>query len=514
MKPIPFRIALRLRSVRTRLMLWNVLTLACILGLSGGIIQYTTRTYLLASVDNELALRARPMQGMHPPPPFFGAPSSGGRSRGFGGFFGSRRRPERPPARPRTAAEIAREEQERKNVYWPIVLSLEGKNIFPGREEPWDSAAFRRAVKGVRLSTTATVDAEPLRVLSIPLRHEGQIFGVLQVPYPLTDIFRALAEMNRTLLTLIPVALLLAGLGGAALTDRALRPVRHLARKTEQIGAHDLSQRLPVTGEDEFSNLATTFNALLARLETAFVQRERLVQQLERLIEQERRFTADASHELKTPLTIIKANTSLLLGTQPSEAEYREAVVDVDQAADTMSRLVHDLLLLARYDAGQLGRNTRPLALPEVLEAAKRRVRRPDSAPICLALGEPPLLISGNEEEVIRLFTNLLENAARYTPPEGEIRVTAETQGEYIRIYVADTGVGIAPEHLAHLGERFYRVDAARSRPGGGTGLGLSICKGIVAAHGGDLSLESVPGKGTTVTVTLPRLNPFPVPDE
>ena len=289
-----------------------------------------------------------------------------------------------------------------------------------------------------------------------------------------------------------------AGLGGAYLTNRVLRRVHVTTQTARQITVGDFSTRLPVSGNDEFSELAETFNGLLNRLQTAF-------QQQERLLEQQRRFTADASHELKTPLTVIKGTTSLILSSRPTTAAYRTALQDIDRAADTMSHLVQDLLLLARSDGGQLGKEQIKLLVRDVLDSAIAGLAQ-KNAPITLRVNDETLSVMGNERELVRLFANVLENAAQHTPREGIILISAEAEGEYVLINVSDTGPGIAPEHLPHLGERFYRVDAARSRPDGGTGLGLSIGKSIVEAHHGTLHLESTLGVGTTVRIRLPRV--------
>jgi signal transduction histidine kinase len=319
----------------------------------------------------------------------------------------------------------------------------------------------------------------------------------VQALYPMTEINRAIFGLNRALLILVPVALLCAGAGGAALTDQVLRRVRQLAQSAANIGANNFSERLPVLGRDEFSSLAETFNGMLGRLETAFRQQKRLV-------EQQRRFTADASHELKTPLTIIKGNTSLALAGETDEAGYRQSLQEIDVAANTMSQLVQDLLLLARSDGGQLGRGRVDLPLREVLEQAiSQTARDVNAAGVRLVAGDN-LRVTGNEKELTRLFRNLLENAIRHTPQSGAITVEALQDGPRIVVTVADTGTGIASEHLSHLGERFYRIDDARSRPTGGTGLGLSICRGIVEAHGGSIAFQSKVGAGTTVRVTLP----------
>jgi signal transduction histidine kinase len=371
--------------------------------------------------------------------------------------------------------------------------------------EPWDRPAFAAAARGQGTYSTITVDGQPVRLLSRPFPEGSQPFGVIQAAYPLTELRRAIAGLDRALLTLIPVSLLCAGLGGFLLTDRVLRPVRRLTQAAARIGAEDLSERLPVAGqEDEFGELAATFNGMLGRLEETFRDQERLVEQLRRLVEQQRRFTADASHELRTPLTVIKANTSLCKSGSPALNDYQQSVEDIDRAADSMSRLVHDLLLLARSDGGQLGQNRIALPIKEVLERATTGLPHQQCAPIRIEAPDASLCVHGNEDEMIRLFANLLKNAVRYTPPEGCITVTAVRDGSDARVSVTDTGIGIPPEHLPHLGERFYRVDPARSRLDGGTGLGLSICKSIVEAHGGTIAFESEAGVGTTVTVTLP----------
>jgi signal transduction histidine kinase len=252
-----------------------------------------------------------------------------------------------------------------------------------------------------------------------------------------------------------------------------------------------------VSGNDEFSELADTFNGLLGRLESAFSEQQRL-------LEQQRRFTGDASHELKTPLTIIKGNTSMALDSESSVDGYRQTLREIDRAADTMSSLVQDLLLLARSDGGQLGTDRIELLLREVLERAISAIAYHRGAPVTLQIEDNALIVPGNEGELVRLFTNLLDNATRYTPVDGRITVRVGKQGNRVTVIIADTGTGIAAEHLAHLGERFYRVDSSRSRPAGGTGLGLSICKSIVDAHQGTMTFQSKVGVGTAVTITLP----------
>ncbi len=479
----------RRQSVRTQLVWWNIVALALLLGALGVVVRTLVRSTIMASVDRELEARTRPMM-----------------DRGRGG------QPPGPPPRPSGERSDQRPPQEGRgggphenraprfdnNPYRPRRFDLTGRSLNPDQsEEPlWDPPAFLAAAGGKMNYSTVVLNGDPVRILSRPFPRQGPAEGVIQVPYPLADVGRALRGLDRALLLLLPVALLCAGLVGALLTDRVLLRVRRLTQAAGKIGARDLSERLPVTGSDEFSELADTFNGLLGRLETAFGRQQRL-------IEQQRRFTADASHELKTPLTIIQGNTSLALSGHPDLSEYHSAMGEIGMAAETMSRLVRDLILLAQSDAGRLGQGRIELLLREVLERAVARVPRPEAA-VCLSLQDEALSVPGNEEELVRLFTNLLTNAARHTPAGGRISLSARRDGEQIVVAVADTGDGIAPEHLPHLGERFYRVDSARARLDGGTGLGLSIARSIAEAHGGTIAFASALGAGTTVTVTLP----------
>src|SRR5262249_37324681 len=246
----------------------------------------------------------------------------------------------------------------------PRLLDLSGRAMAPFSDDgPWDPETFALAAGGGEGYSVVVIDNEPVRIFSVPLRRAGQVQGVVQVAYPLSEQERLDNGMVRTVAMLIPLGLLVAALGGLFLTDRALRPVREVTQAAAQIGAEDLSRRLEVKGQDEFSELAATFNGMTARLETAFGR-------LREAYEQQRRFTSDASHELRTPLTAIKANTSLALCGERTPAEYREALQAADEAADLMGRIVQDLLLLARSDAGELVMRREPTELEPVLRRA------------------------------------------------------------------------------------------------------------------------------------------------
>ena len=466
-------------TVRLRMTLWNVAVLALILGAMGGVVRYKVQADLFATVDRTLAERAHEaghLYALGPPLALRNAHTTVRPklldpmvASAEGSFIGSTRPGALPPLLPRI---IPRDRAGRD--HW---------------DEPWDRHSFVRSLAGRTVYSTVRDHGTPTRVLSMPIERRGKVDEVLQLAFPLDGVLREIKALTSTLLALGPLALLAAGLGGAFLTGRALRPVREIAETAARLGASELSQRLPVTGRDEFSELAVSINAMLERLEEAF--------------ERQRRFTADASHELRTPLSIVKANTSLALEHPWPKERYHEFLAAIDAAANRQSRIVEELLFLARADAGKLARDVGPVCLTEALEEAAQTVARPDRACIRLEFIDPALMVSGNGSELTRLWTNLLENAVRHTPPEGVVTVSAMIDARSVTVTVTDTGEGIAPEHLPHLGERFYRVDAARSSGTGGTGLGLAICRSITEAHGGQMTIESKVSQGTAVHIRL-----------
>jgi signal transduction histidine kinase len=416
----------------------------------------------------------------------------------------------------------------RRDAFGPPFFGRDGKQIFTGATDRLaDRAALDRCFKTGRaeyatVTTTNALllppDLRPengtrvrptrIRVYTTPfVGDSGKIESVFQSSRSLESIYDEVSHLTNTLLALVPVALLISAAGAVFLTDRAIRPVRDVTQAAAEIGAReDLSARLPTTGGDEFARLSATFNAMLGRLEQAFARQEEAY-------ERQRRFVGDASHELRTPLTVIKANTSLALSDDSLPAEYREVLSEVDTAADRTIRIVQDLLLLARSDAGQLPIRPEPLDVGDVLTQAKREAAalRPDGAAIVVAVeadksSVAPLTVLADRHHLPRLLSNLLDNALRYTPSDGQITLSARpAAGNQAEIEVSDTGEGIAPEHLPRVTERFYRVDESRERGHGGTGLGLALCRAIAAAHGGSLSLASEVGRGTTVRVLIPR---------
>jgi signal transduction histidine kinase len=471
--------------------------LTVLLGVFGAALAYSVQTGVLRAIDEGLTARA--------------IRAAAGRS-GRGGPGNFRRGPHRtqlsPPADPSSPEEDALEAEAERTatIRRPRMLNREGESFTRrGGVGPWDETAFRMALLGRPIHSTVRVDGENLRVASVPWVRDGQIVGVVQVARELDAYEELRTRQLQMLLLLIPAGLLAAVGGGWFLTNRALRPVRDVTLAAEQISAADLSRRLQVAGDDELAELARTFNGMIARLEEAFRSREEAFERLAAAYEQQRRFVSDASHELRTPLTRIKGSTSLALSRERTPEEYRKSLRVADTAADAMHRLLQDLLLLARSDAQRLEPQRQVVDLAVVVRDAAAQLPEEAVARIQQELPGEPCPVLADPTHLARVFVNLLENAVRHTPPEGRILVVVRAEGERVVAEVADTGEGIAAEHLPHVFERFYRVDAARSRPQGGTGLGLAISKSLVEAHGGTISLASEVGRGATFTVALPR---------
>jgi len=328
---------------------------------------------------------------------------------------------------------------------------------------------------------------------------------LVQYPYPLGDIDKALRELSQTLLILLPIGLILTAIACLFLVKRIMRPIREITLTAESIGADDLTGRLTVSGADEFAHLAGTMNGMLSRIEIAFAAQGQAMEKLEAILKKQRRFTADASHELKTPLAVIKANTGLMLHGMQLEPDVKGSVTAIDSAATRMNRLVQGLMVLARAESGQSSQAPKLLNLVLVAQNAIDQVHRSATKSVIFSSDLDELWTSGCESDIERVVVNLVDNACRHTRDDGHIHVRAGRHGGNVVVTVADDGEGIATEHIEHIFDRFYRVDSARSTESGGSGLGLAICKGIVKAHGGNLSLSSELEKGTTVTFTLPE---------
>lgn len=336
-----------------------------------------------------------------------------------------------------------------------------------------------------------------VRVLSAPLGRPAR--AILQVGKVEADVLRLRAIMITTLALGLGVGLPLAALGGWWLAGRALAPVRAMVEAANRIEAENLAERLPEPRRnDELGQLARTFNQLLDRLQAAF--------------QRERRFTADISHDLRTPLALIKSNIEVALNRPRSAEELRMTLAEVNGQIDRLTGLLDAALMLARADSGQLRQHFVRLDLSELLTdlVETSATYAQEECGQTLTCDIPPRLwVRGDRDYLTRLFLNLLDNAMQYTPAGGRICVTAAAVNEQIVVTVEDSGRGIPPEDVPHVFDRFYRADKARTA--GKTdhvGLGLSIAQVIAHAHGGEITVASVLGQGSRFTVHLPGAKP------
>jgi len=334
------------------------------------------------------------------------------------------------------------------------------------------------------------------------MRRDGHIDGAVETARDLTDFDSLWQGQTLTLVVLIPLAVLVAGLGAMFLTNKALRPIADATETASRISEQEMSTRLAVQGADELAQLSGTFNGMLDRLQASFEKQKLAYAELEKAYENQRRFTADASHELRTPLTRLKLAT----GTALTEAGLPDMVLEslhiADQSADSMSKIVNQLLLLSKADAGQLGLVMALLDLRTIAaESADAMPKR--EPPLCVKLADTPVMVTCDEDHLRRVILNLLHNAYKNTPEGKDVELSVAIEDGQAVLRVRDQGRGIAPEHLPRLGERFYRVDPARSQAEGGVGLGLSICRSIIEAHGGTIEFKSRVGVGTIVIVRL-----------
>ena len=286
--------------------------------------------------------------------------------------------------------------------------------------------------------------------------------------------------------------IVLAGLGGLFLAERALKPVQQITKTAQNIEGSDLSQRINVKTDDELGRLASTLNEMIGRLEESF--------------NRQRQFTADASHELRTPLAIMQAEATLALSKERTPDDYRKSLETISQESDYMSSVISKLLFLARSDAGKEQLNFEGVELKELITglSANIEVLAQDKGIKFAVDAKEELTVNGDKVKLRQLFINILENAVRYTPADGHISVSLVKQELNAVVSISDTGIGIPPEHLPHIFERFYRVDKARARADGGVGLGLAIAKIIAESHRGTITVASEVGKGTTFTISLP----------
>ena len=424
---------MRRNSIRFRLTLWYAAVLTAGLGLFGTLIWVSLRHRMMAEVDQDLAGRASRFEK------YFRSESSGSRPNGV------------------------RDELEEFCQALPpgSSMDLRGASGF----------AFRF------VSSTPERPSE-VRALRRQFTSNGEVFN-LEVSASIAEAIHTLDLLRILLWSLLPVVIAIACAGGAWLSGRALKPVQNISDAALTISIENLSERLPVpaTG-DELARLAQVLNTMFSRLESA--------------VKTLSQFVADASHELRTPLAVIRTTADLALRRTRTPESYRQSLEDVSAEAERMTRLVEDLLVLARSDAAVLEMPLSPLDLRDVLSdvcseayslAELRHIR------LNAFMGDEPAIVSGNRPALHRLFLALVDNALKYSRAGGEVILKLERTDSRIAVLVKDFGTGIPDTDLPHIFKRFYRADRARS--GEGHGLGLALAGSIAHAHGASIEVES-----------------------
>jgi heavy metal sensor kinase len=327
------------------------------------------------------------------------------------------------------------------------------------------------------------------------LRYEtprGERF-LIETGAPYELIASQLRSIRLILALGIPVFLVAAVAGGLILVRNSLEPLRAITEKAERISSENINQRLPVANTgDEVERLSLALNRMIERLQES--------------IQQISRFSADVSHELRTPLTILRGELETMAQDRYRDTESLEMIGNSLEEIDRLTRIVDQLLIISRLDAGQAGIGKERVDLAELATSTAEQMRLlADEKRIVIRFSvEPVVIVAGDRLRLKQIFVNLLDNAIKYTPEKGAVELTVRAQAGRALLGVSDSGIGIAPGEVPYIFDRFYRTDKARARETGGAGLGLSIVKAIVTAHEGRVSVTSSEGEGTTVWVDLP----------
>jgi two-component system OmpR family sensor kinase len=378
-------------------------------------------------------------------------------------------------------------------VYYQV-WDIQGKIHFssPGVSrinQPLDPVAYQSRQS---IYSDANIQNVHLRVLNVPLKAGGRSIGTLQVAASMEIVDSTRQSLLKEVILIAVAAMLFAALVSWFTTGQALSPLADVTEAAMQISrADELSQRIPHRGpeNDEIGNLVRAFNDTLGRLEQLFLSQQR--------------FLADVSHELRTPLTVIKGNVDLMRHMKQMD---EESLVNIEDEADRLTRLVGNLLLEAQAESGKLPLHFAPLELDTLLLEVFKEMRILARDRVQLKLTEiDQIMVNGDRDRLKQVLINLVSNAIKYSPQGGEVILSLGKVGKNARLIVRDAGPGIPAEDLPHIFERFYRADKSRTRSKvGGFGLGLSIAYWIIDNHGGKIDVGSVEGQGTTFAIWLP----------
>jgi len=363
-------------------------------------------------------------------------------------------------------------------------VSLENANVAIARPAALSSSRFE----------DRRIERHWLRFYSQRIVVNGKPYTV-QVAAVMNEAYEALERFRLILLLATPLLLIVASAGGYWLSTRALAPVDGISRAAQRISIENLNERLnvPQTG-DQLQRLSETLNAMLARLASSVLRMKQ--------------FTADASHELRAPVSLIRTTAEVAAQKRDRPAaEYLQALDEILEESERTSQVVDSLMLLARADSGKETLEPAVADLCAILRGAVEqggKLVRNHGLNFLAQVPDGPIWIEADAEALRRALLILIDNAAKYTPPGGSVTVRFEARNGLGVASVADTGIGISKEDVAHIFDRFWRADKARSRELGGAGLGLSIAKWIVETHRGSIDVESDPGKGSTFYIRVP----------
>jgi heavy metal sensor kinase len=360
-----------------------------------------------------------------------------------------------------------------------------GRSAAMSARNPEDSGQFRRThIKG-----------QDVILFTLPYHTSKGDWIVIETGAGMEPIHRVLGSLFLTLLIGTPVVLIVAALGGFVLMSRPLRPVVTLTEQAERVGRQNLGERLPVLRSgDELERLSLALNRMIDRLEDT--------------VAHNRRFSADASHELRTPLTIIRGELEVLLQTTMLPPSLAEGIASALEESNRMSHIVESLMTISRLEGGSEQMAMAPVELASVVTATLDHMSLlAEEKQIRLTCDtSSPVYVTGDPMRLRQVVVNLLDNAIKYTAGGGNVTMSVAAEAGLAVLEVSDTGIGIPPDALPLVFERFFRADKARSRESGGSGLGLAIVKSICTAHYGAVSVSSVEGRGTKFRVELPLL--------
>ena len=454
------------RSIRFRLTAWFAGILALILAVAGGGVVYALRRSIDETIDKDLRLRLLAVRT----------------------YLDSH-------AQTELAEELGEQAGATPGGAWMRLADSNGAWVYRSpATRHWNLAVPEPSAIGRSGKVSAaTVNGHSMRVLSAPVQR-----GIVQIGIPSDDFDEMLSGFTLSMVLTSPLLLLLAFAGGYWMSGRALNPVDQIARTAERISGQNLSERLAVRGTgDELDRLSAALNEMLVRLEGAF---NRVA-----------RFTADASHELRTPIAIIRTTAEVTTARPRTPQEHERAWAQVIVQTEQTAQLIDDLLLLARSDAGQDDLSFESVDLAQILRASTDEMTILAQASGVHLTATIPVKcpVTGDPDALRRLLLILMDNAIKFTPAGGSIHVDMHLEtagGESLALIdVRDTGTGIAPEHIPHIFDRFYRTSQDRSRKSGGAGLGLSIAQWLALRHGGKLQVQSVLGSGSTFQLILRR---------